>query len=187
MNVPPRVTDLATDYHWRSTTASDINEHLPTFVDLVQVLNAQHVIELGTRSGVSTVGWLHGLTATGGHLTSIDLSPRPDLDHYEGWTFIQGDDLDEAIVSALEPAEIVFVDTSHTYEQTVAELERYRHLVKPGGVIVLHDTENRIPLDAPRRPLFPVKRAIKEFAEANGLDWFNYPNNYGLGIIRMKG
>jgi hypothetical protein len=69
----------------------------------------------------------------------------------------------------------------------VAELERYRHLVKPGGVIVLHDTENRIPLDAPRRPLFPVKRAIKEFAEANGLDWFNYPNNYGLGIIRMKG
>lgn len=179
------MSDLATDYRWRSTTASDINEHLPTFVELVRTLDAQHVIELGTRSGISTVGWLYGLAETGGHLTSIDLSPRPEIDDYDRWTFIQGDDMDEAIVSTLEPAEIVFIDTSHTYEHTVAELERYRHLVKPGGVIVLHDTENRIPLDAPLRPLYPVKRAIKEFVETHGLTWFNYQNNNGLGIIRM--
>ena len=179
------MTRLETEYHWASTTPSDINEHLPTFVDLVETLDAQHVIELGTRTGVSTIGWLHGLTVTGGHLTSIDLSPRPDIGDHDRWTFIQGDDLDEAIIVGLAPAEIVFIDTSHTYEQTVAELERYRHLVKPGGVIVLHDTENRIPEDAPPRPLYPVRRAIKEFVKAHELDWFNYPNNWGLGIIRM--
>lgn len=176
---------LAAEFQRLSTSPSDINEHLPTFVELVRTLDAHHVIELGTRTGVSTIGWLHGLVGTSGHLTSIDLSPRPDIGDYDHWTFIQGDDLDPTIVSQLDPADIVFIDTSHLYSQTVKELNVYRWLVRPGGVIVLHDTENRIPEDAPARPLYPVKRAIKEFCEVNGFDWINLPNCWGLGIIRL--
>ena len=177
--------DLEARYNRLRTTPSDINEHLPTFVRLVDELQASHVIELGTRSGVSTIAWLWALTGTEGRLTSIDLSPRPDIGDYDHWTFIRGDDLDPTIVSQLDPADIVFIDTSHLYSQTVKELNVYRWLVRPGGVIVLHDTENRIPEDAPARPLYPVKRAIKEFCEVNGFDWINLPYCWGLGIIRL--
>ena len=176
---------LESEYHRLCATPSDIYEHLPTFVALVERLQARHVIELGTRTGVSTIAWLHALTATQGRLTSIDIDERPDIGDHDGWTFIQGDDLDPAIVSKLEPAEIVFIDTSHLYDQTVKELNLYRWLVKPGGVLVLHDTELPQPEDAPPRPLYPVKTAVSEFCNANGFEWSNYPNCWGLGVIRL--
>lgn len=184
---PRRRAALESEYRRLCDLPSDINEHLPTFVTLVEAVDARHVIELGTRSGVSTIGWLYSLADTGGHLTSIDLSPRPDIGDHDNWTFIQGDDLDPTILATLDRADIVFIDTSHTYDQTVSELNIYRWLVKPGGLIVLHDTENRTPEDAPPRPLYPVRKAVVEFCEDNGLTWVNMVNCWGLGIIRMEG
>jgi len=181
-----KLIDLEAEYERLCATPSDIFQHLPTFVELVEEFDAKHVIELGTRSGVSTIAWLWGLVGTDGHLTSIDIDERPAIGDHDDWTFIQGDDLDPAIVSSLEPADIIFVDTSHLYEQTVKELNVYRWLVKPGGVIVLHDTELRTPETAPPgHPPFPVKKAIAEFCGANGLSWLNVPYCHGLGIVRM--
>ena len=177
---------LATDYHRLCSEPSDINEHLPTFVELVTELNAQHVIELGTRTGVSTIAWLHALAQTGGRLTSVDIDERPAIGEHEHWTFIQGDDLNPDVVDMLDPAEIVFIDTSHLYEQTVHELNLYRWLVKPGGVIVLHDTMLPVPETAPPgHPRFPVRRAVEEFCEANRYEFFNFPNCWGLGIVKV--
>lgn len=178
---------LATDYHQLCQTPSDIWSHLPRMVALVEELGATSVIELGTRTGVSTIAWLYALEKTGGHLTSIDIDDRPPIGVYDHWTFVQGDDCDPLIVGELDQVDIVFIDTSHLYEHTVRELNLYRWLVKPGGVIVCHDTELPIPEGAPPRPLFPVKKAITEFCAANGFDWHNYPECWGLGVIRIPG
>lgn len=175
--------NVSDEYARLCTTPSDIFEHLPTFAGLVHRLNAQHVIELGTRTGVSTIAWLYGLEQTGGVLTSVDIDEQPPIDDHPLWTFIQGNDLDPNIVSYLAPADIVFIDTSHLYDQTVAELNLYQWLVKPGGVIVCHDTELPHPEDAPPRPVFPVRKAIEEFVADNGYTWVNHPNCWGLGII----
>lgn len=173
-------------YERLCVTPSDIYLHLPRFVDLVVETNAQHVIELGTRTGVSTIAWLYGLEQTGGVLTSIDIDAKPDIDDHPSWTFIQGDDLDPAIVSTLKPADIVFIDTSHAKDHTTAELNIYRWLVKPGGLMVLHDTELRHPEASPRTdPPFPVKKAIEEFCDAEGYEWLNIPECWGLGIIKL--
>ena len=175
---------LAAEYDRLLSTPSDIWEHLPTFMALVHDLNAQHVIELGTRSGVSTIAWLYGLSQTRGGLTSVDLDEAPQVDaHGVSWEFIRGDDLDPAVTVQLSPADIVFIDTSHTYPQTVAELNLYRWLVKPGGRMVLHDTELAHPEDAPLRPIFPVKKAIEEFCADTGYSWTNHRNNNGLALI----
>jgi cephalosporin hydroxylase len=167
------------------TEPSDIWLHLPRFVAMVHDLAADHVIELGTRSGVSTVAWLYGLEQTGGRLTSIDIDEKPGIGEHPHWTFIQGDDCDPDLFGQLDPADIVFIDTSHLYDQTVRELNLYRWLVKPGGFIVCHDTELPRPEGAPPRPLFPVKTAIEEFVAVNGFEWFNVPECWGLGIIRI--
>lgn len=164
---------------------SDIYEHLPTFVELCELVNAQHVIELGTRTGVSTVAFLYALEGKG-KLTSVDLSERPDIGDHEHWTFIQGDDLDSEVVGELDQADIVFIDTSHAYEQTYRELNLYRWFVKPGGVILCHDTMLMRPIDAdPLDPPFPVRKAIERFCREQKYQWFNYEHCYGLGVIQL--
>jgi cephalosporin hydroxylase len=173
-------------YEKARNTPSDIWEHLPKFVDLCLDLNAKTVIELGTRGGVSTIAWLYGLEQTDGHLYSVDIDPAPELEH-DRWTFVLGNDLDPVIVKQLPDAEIVFIDTSHDYQQTVAELNVYRWKVKPGGRIVLHDTELAHPYGVAATPRYPVKTAVEEFCFENGLHWTNFPECYGLGIITMPG
>lgn len=164
---------------------TDVRDHLPRFAELVKELNAQHVIELGVRSGVSTVAFLYALEETGGHLTSVDISPGPQIESSR-WTFIQSDDLAPELLAQLWPAAIVFIDTSHHYEHTLAELRTYRPLVEPGGAILCHDTELEEPhLAPPTDPPFPVKTAITEFCDEEGLDWSNDPKCFGLAEIRI--
>jgi predicted O-methyltransferase YrrM len=166
-------------------TPSDIYLHLPRMVQLVEQLDAQHVLELGSRSGVSTIAWLHALQRTGGRLTSVDLDAAPAIGAHDNWTHVQGDDTDPALVAALDPADIVFIDTSHLYDHTVQELAIYRWLVRPGGVICLHDTELPTPEGAPPRPLYPVKKAVTEFIAETGWQWHNFPDCWGFAVIRV--
>lgn len=175
---------LAENYQRLCNTPSDIWLHLPRLAALVEEHHAQHVIELGTRRGASTVAFLHALEATGGRLTSIDLDPPPALKH-DRWDFIQGDDLDPRVVSTLPPAQVVFIDTTHHYEQTMAELHVYRYLVEPGGVIACHDTQLERPPRSPAYPTFPVRHAIEEFCNTEGFQWTEYPDCFGLGIINV--
>ena len=176
---------LEEEYDRLCHTPSDIYEHLPRFVQLCRQLQAQHVIELGTRSGVSTIAWLYGLKVTGGRLTSVDIDAKPDLGDWPHWTFIQGDDLAPEVVASLDVADIVFIDTSHVYEHTLREFHIYRYLVRPGGVIACHDTQLEHPLDAPRHPRFPGPTAIEEFVSAEGLTWTDDPACNGLGVIQL--
>ena len=177
---------LAELYAERCATPSDIYLHLPRMVDLVTELDAKHVIELGTRSGVSTIAWLYGLSQTGGRLTSVDLDTKPDIGDFDHWTFVQGDDTDPVVVSALAPADIVFIDSSHLYAHTVQELNIYRWLVKPGGVICMHDTELQRPETAgPFEPPFPVRKALLEFVADTRYEHINYPECYGFAVVKV--
>jgi len=180
--------NLTERYEHACVTPSDIHLHLPRFVDIVAEIGATRVVELGTRSGVSTIGWLHALEQTGGSLVSVDLDARPDIGDYPNWTFIQGDDLDPAVVSAVSTPtpDIVFIDTSHHYQHTRRELATYRWVVREGGFIVCHDTTNARPEGAPiGDPGFPVRKAIDEFAADNGFLWVNFPDCWGLGVIKI--
>lgn len=176
---------LADLYTLRAKEESDIHEHLPRFVDLCVELEAKKVIELGVRSGVSTVGWLYGLEQTDGHLWSVDTAPAPDLPA-ERWTFIRGNDIDPDIVNQLpDNVDVVFIDTSHAADHTARELEAYLPKVRAGGRIVLHDTEVQHPDHVNVDPPFPVKTAIQQFTDMHRLFWSNHPNNNGLGIIEV--
>lgn len=171
--------DLEAEYRRRCTTRSDINVFLPRLVELVEETDAMHVIELGVRSGNSTVAWLHGLERTGGSLTSIDVSPAPDLGAHKHWRFVQGDDLDSAVLSSLDQADIVFIDTTHEYAQTLAELIAYRPLVRPGGYMILHDTELVI------GGIQPVKLAVEALCAREGFEASFDPRFPGLGEIKV--
>ncbi len=164
---------------------SDINEHLQTFYQLTHKLHAQKIIELGTRGANSTLAFLLAVEDTAGHVWSVDLEPAPTLPS-KRWTFIQGSDLDLEVLAQLpDDADIVFIDTSHAYQQTLAELNVYLWKVRPGGRIVLHDTARRRFLGMNRQPPFPVARAVDEFCAEEDLSVEYRDNCSGLGIITI--
>lgn len=177
--------ELRARYEHCAATPSDINQHLRTFVQTCVHLNAKAVIELGVRWGTSTIAWLYGLSQTDGRLWSVDVSPKPDLEDRR-WTFIQGDDLEPGVVlQTPSNVDVVFIDTTHSYEQTLAELELYIPKVRDGGRVLLHDTEVETPEGVVDDPPFPVMRAVDAFCHNNGLCWTNHPHNNGLGIIKV--
>lgn len=174
---------LEQHYHDTLARSSDIQGHLEMFVSLVAELDATKVIELGTRGGVSTVAWLYALQGRG-HLWSVDLDPAPF--DYPDWTFIEGDDCSDAVLAQMPAeADIVFIDTSHAYDHTLKELEKYTPLVRPGGRVLLHDTELLYPEGIGPSIPFPVKRAIETFCGRHGLQWTNYEHCNGLGIVEV--
>lgn len=189
--------DIGYLYRNLCETPSDINEHLPSFVDLVEGLvnvNGIHgvrIIELGVRHGVSTIAWLYGLSKRGGrgHLWSVDLNfPFGDTPvrklaavDKERWTFVLAKDESSYALDAVpEKCDIVFIDTAHSLAQTKLELELYGTRVRRGGKIVLHDTlENVVETG------YPVRTAIEEFVTKRRLTWTDHKFNNGIGVIEM--
>jgi predicted O-methyltransferase YrrM len=180
--------NLGAEYERLCTTESDIFLHLPRLATVAS--KSQHVIELGARSGVSTVAFLHGLELSGGWLTSVDISPQPAIGEHDRWRFIQGDDTDPAVMEQVHgDCDVLFIDTSHAYEHTLWELRNWGPKVRQGGLIVCHDTELQRPWDPPcpeTDPDFPVKSAIEVYCAETGYRFVNFPECWGLGIIEVR-
>lgn len=155
---------------------SDIQGHLGRLRDLVVELDARQVVELGVRTGRSTVALLAGVEATDGRLWSCDVVdvvpglPAEVAEHPQ-WEFVLGDDL--AVVDRAPSCDLLFIDTSHEYEHTAAELAAYTPLVRAGGCVVLHDTNDQWP--GVQRALFewrtamPVPPRLEVHTHDNGL------------------
>lgn len=139
-------------YQQKCATPSDIAEHLPTLRRYAS--QCQHVTELGVRTVVSTWAFLAGLrepavdrTSPIRTLISVDLAAPPahggNLDEvYEAakravlhFRFIEADDRK----IALEPTDLLFIDTWHVEEQLRIELQL--HAEQARKWIILHDTE----------------------------------------------
>jgi cephalosporin hydroxylase len=173
------VTSAAAAFVERLGQWSDIVGHLQFLHETVIERDAQVVVELGIRSGNSTAALLAAVEPTGGHLWSVDIdTPVLPFDS-EAWTVIVGDDL--AVADQLpETIDVLFIDTSHTFVQTLAELRLYG---PRASVILLHDTELEHPDGAPPAPAFPVACAIDTWCAETGCTWENRPGSYGLGVI----
>jgi predicted O-methyltransferase YrrM len=178
---------IVDEYNTRCQVWSDIQTHLPYLHDVAATGDAT-VIDLGVRSGFSTAAFLAAVEVNGGHVYSVDTSPvRVPWANHPQWTFIQGDDL--WVADQLpDDVDVVFIDTSHTYRQTSAELEMYVPKVKAGGVVLLHDVELQHPDASPADdPPFPVRQAIVDFCIENGLTPSFVEGSFGLGVIRIGG
>lgn len=161
---------------------SDIREHLGLLHGLARSCEA--VVELGFRSGVSASAFL----AAGVHLTSYDIDPkcRPHVqrlarDYPDTFVFKVGDSREVEIPEC----DLLFIDTDHTYETTLLELER--HEIRSGQWIVLHDTVSFGRKDRPPGKGPGVMTAIDTFIEMPGEAWkvwLHLPNNNGLTILK---
>ena len=180
------MTALGEEYRRRASEPNDIMMQLPTLYAWAHLPEVR-IIELGTRSGNSTAAFLAGIehADAGGALWSVDLNP-PEVPagwhDVPFWHVLTADDVSPEAVSWFpDDADVLFIDTSHYYEPTLAELRAYAPKVKPGGVILMHDT------DTPGTDIaWPdVPRVLDDWCAETGLTWLNHRGWNGLGVVEI--
>jgi cephalosporin hydroxylase len=132
---------------------TDIHDHLGTLFAETVGARPKLIVELGTRGAVSTRALLAAAEVCDALLVSVDIEDCSRLDMPERfvrrWTFVRSDDIAfagepfEAFCAArrLPPlAQAIFVDTSHLYEHTRAEIAHWLPRLSAEGVMMFHDT-----------------------------------------------
>lgn len=170
--------DVLAQYHARLNSKGDLYIHLP------RLYREAHgtVLELGVRGGNSTSALLAGVVKRGGHVYSVDIDSNcwGSVGLHPQWTFINADSLDvDKIRSVMLEATIdmLFIDTEHTYTRTMNELSTWGSVVKKGGKIFLHDTDDK-------ETFYGVRRAIIEYCLDHSKLFWLYPGSNGLGVIQ---
>jgi predicted O-methyltransferase YrrM len=196
---------LEAEYQARVRAWSDIQGHLAWLLAAATSHHQPRLLELGVRSGNSTAALLLAADRADGHLWSVD-AERPRVPSWwpmtGRWTLLVGDDLALAEEAAADPlphprrqgwllpdqVDLLLVDTSHTYEHTLAELQAYVPRMRPGGLVCCHDVElvghdqRGFGLTGPDGP---VRRALDDYCAAAGLSWEHREGSFGLGVIRV--
>lgn len=136
--------DIASHYMQSCKKPSDINQHLPDLRQLASECDS--VVEIGVRNAVSTWGILKGLSEHKGNRSylGIDLDYPPNVDllrsicqaHQIQFRFLAQNDM----TLQLEPTDLLFIDSLHTYCHLTYELEAFASKVRK--YIALHDTSD---------------------------------------------
>lgn len=144
----PEVKEDLREVLERARTPTDISHHLPALFREAVAADAKLIVELGTRGGDSTYVFERAARRTGATVVSVDLDDCSGVSAFDRWIFVQDDDQAFArrfpewcAAHGLRPeVDILFVDTTHAYEQTRAELAAWMPYLAPRGRALLHDS-----------------------------------------------
>jgi hypothetical protein len=174
-----------------SETYSDIYQHIPTLKRYSEMCD--RVTEMGVRAVVSTFALIAPKPK---RMVSIDFKHPKNYGGEEklqfvidwakengiDYSFLMGDSTKVLI----EPTDLLFIDTLHTYEQLTAELSLHPSKVKK--FMIFHDTVtfcNQDEIYNPHQKKTGLCPAIDEFLISNP-DWRiveRYDNNNGLTVL----
>jgi hypothetical protein len=121
-----------------------------------------------------------GVERHGGHVWSVDINAECGALYagHPAWTFVLADSLDAAAIHAAgvpEQLDVLFVDTLHDYEQVKGELGMWGSCVRPGGCILVHDTDT-----------FPgAQQAVREWAAGQRLPVHFRAESNGLAVVNI--
>jgi predicted O-methyltransferase YrrM len=201
--VPSGTTILPVDGHQlldpRATVepvrAIQRREELLELLDRVQALAPRHVCEIGTAAG-GTLYFLTRVAHESALLVSIDIATPPHTRFARSKLAraaqriesLEGDSQTPAMVERLRaclggaPLDFLLIDGDHSYDGVRRDFELYAPLVRPGGLIALHD----INPDSgdPAGPISgEVPRAWAELRETHRTEEIvRAPAGEGLGI-----
>lgn len=167
------------EYIARCAQPSDINQLLPILYSYAQ--RVYDVVEFGVREGNSTIA-LAAAYPMQFTAYDVNLPPAPLLDmlnNVAGFTFVQQD----VLTVKLDPVDMLFIDTLHTYKQLRAELKLARH--KVGRYILMHDTTTfgEVGEDGGAGLNKAIDEFLAEAPEWHVLETFDYNN--GLTVLEF--
>jgi cephalosporin hydroxylase len=132
----------------KATIGTDISSHLEAL--FLEGLRAcpRLIVELGVRGGESTFVLERVARRCSATLVSADIDDCSTVCQYEKWHFVKGDDV--AFGQRFSAwcskhglpiqIDLLFIDTSHLYDHTVAEIHAWFPHLRESAVVIFHDT-----------------------------------------------
>jgi predicted O-methyltransferase YrrM len=117
---------------------------------LTEAVGAKHVVEIGTSNGYSGIWFCLALRTTGGKLTTHEIDEGRAALARENFkragvekmvTLVMGN-AHETVTKIKDPIDIVFIDADKS--GYIDYLKKLLPLVRPGGLILAHNTNMRI-------------------------------------------
>ena len=197
----------------RLNSNNDICHHFDNLFYEVVLLKPKIILELGVRNGESTYVFNRIQKILKNKFISVDIEDCSHVLNDPNWIFIKDDSIkflhnfkswSEININSSKP-DIIFIDTSHLYEETLQEIRLSAETVSDNGAIIFHDTnhnhltllENNIIYNKFNyTPQLGVKLALEDYfnCKFNFEDKFiiikkgwlikHYPESFGLTIIR---
>jgi len=130
----------------KNKTFSGIHNDIPLYYLLAR--ECETILECGVDHGISTRVFIWGLEDNGSEnkrLDSIDINQTKFNPNCPFWKFYHMDCLKFKIK---EEYDMILLDTSHTYEQTISELKKFDKYAKK--YLLIHDYSNMYPDDVVR-------------------------------------
>lgn len=127
---------------------SDISSHLPTLFVYSVLQNSSIIVEAGVRGGESTLAFGKSLDFSDSLLIGIDIedAPKGIYSQIENSLFLCMDDLDFSHYYRSTPElknrslDMIFIDTTHYYEHTLAEIASFVPDLADNGLLLFHDS-----------------------------------------------
>ncbi len=111
------------------------------FEGVARLAQPDFSVELGTCGGGASLHLAKGCPSS--RVTSFDLTREPTVQiverTFDNFRFIQMDVVEGAILFDNGSVGVLFVDTTHTYEQTIKEHAAWHPKMVSGGVIFFDD------------------------------------------------
>jgi predicted O-methyltransferase YrrM len=178
----------------------DSDRHVLTCFSMAMQIHAKKILELGVRTGNTTLPFLCAAKELGGMVHSVDLDATTfqcpdDLRVY--WKFFQSDAIAWLEQQCNQGAQydLIYIDDWHAYDHVRRELEIIDSMVTPSSIILLHDLmySNAQPdyrsdpstADAQWAGGGPY-RAVADL-DPEIWEWATVPINHGLTVLRKKG
>jgi predicted O-methyltransferase YrrM len=188
---------------FKSIKPMQSRDEITRFFSHIVELKPRCVVEIGTCHGGTLYLWCQA-AAPDASIVSIDLPegeygggyPPERIPLYESFAksgqrlnLVRGDSHSKETLHKLEKIlggqqiDFLFIDGDHRYEGVRADFESYSRLVRPGGLIALHDICER-----PAQPDLEVHRFWSELRQKYSTEEFveRAPDlrKIGLGLIR---
>jgi predicted O-methyltransferase YrrM len=180
---------------------SQHEKELSGLINLLSIAKPKIILEIGVDQGGTFRRWCE-LAGPGGLVIGIDRDPRVRQRvlgsiPLEARRIITGDTKERRTIEDTQailrgrPVDFLFIDGDHSYEGVRSDYENFSPLVRPGGMIALHD------IATPETTRNPYKKGtrcgvIKFWAElktGSGIEFIDPAARppYGIGVITKNG
>ena len=190
--------EFARTFRWRGgrIAPTQTPEEILWLLDRVRECKPRVIVEIGTDEGGTLFLWSR-VAPDDAVIVAIDSRPLGMLGRVSAYAIVRRgfargqqrlellfgrDSHDSMTVEDLErtladtPIDFLFIDGDHSYEGVRQDFERYASLVRPGGMVALHDV---VAADAPG-----VARFWSELAETHATE-VRADSIYGIGIVHV--
>ncbi|MFM8858004.1 MAG: O-methyltransferase [Actinomycetota bacterium] len=200
---PQQLVNWVFDAHRGALAPLQSRAELTEFAQLAKSHSPRTVLEIGTARG-GTFLVLCRMAAEDARIISIDLPAGLGGGGYPEWKIpilrsfgksrqtidlLRVDShLDETLVKVKsilgdEQLDLLFIDADHSYVGALSDFERYSTLVRPGGLICMHDV-----VPNPHSDVIEVDRVWDEVSQGRNAITIRDPANvpgYGIGVLKV--